>query len=200
MAGPQHWVAAVHPDDIHRVHAASERLLATGHAQSEYRIVRPDGSVRWLYDRASIIRDEYGNALRLGGIASDITERKLAEEQVRLLSAAVEQSPASIVIADPQGDIQYVNPKFTELTGYTFDEVAGRSARILKSGHTSPEEYRELLGHDHLRWHLARRIPEPEEERRALLGKRADLAHSRRRGQDQSLHRHQGGHYRSPSG
>ncbi len=144
LAGPQHWVAAVHPDDIDRVHAASAQLLATGHAQSEYRIVRPDGSVRWLYDRASIIRDEYGNALRLGGIASDITERKLAEEQVRLLSAAVEQSPASIVIADPQGDIQYVNPKFTELTGYTFDEVAGRSARILKSGHTSPEEYREL--------------------------------------------------------
>ena len=144
MADPQHWVAAVHPDDIDRVHAASERLLATGHAQSEYRIVRPDGSVRWLFDRASIIRDEYGNALRLGGIASDITERKQAEEQVRLLSAAVEQSPASIVIADPQGNIQYVNPKFTELTGYAFDEVAGRNARILKSGHTSPEEYRAM--------------------------------------------------------
>lgn len=60
------------------------------------------------------------------------------------LSKAVEQSPSSIMISDVEGKIEYVNPKFTHLTGYTLAEIKGQTPRILKSGHTSPEEYAEL--------------------------------------------------------
>ncbi len=77
-------------------------------------------------------------------IFEDITARKRAEQQLRQLSAAVEQSPALVVITDVRGAIDYVNPKFTAVTGYTLDEVRGRTPRLLKSGETPPEEYRRL--------------------------------------------------------
>lgn len=77
-------------------------------------------------------------------IIHDITERKRTQEKIKQLSQAVEQSPVTIVITNTEGDIEYVNPKFSETTGYTFDEVAGKNPRVLKSGHTSPTEYKEL--------------------------------------------------------
>jgi PAS domain S-box-containing protein len=74
----------------------------------------------------------------------DITARRRTEEQLRKLSQAVEQSPSSIVITDTSGNIEYVNPKFTETTGYTLAEAIGQNPRILKSGRTPPEVYTEL--------------------------------------------------------
>jgi PAS domain S-box-containing protein len=71
-------------------------------------------------------------------------ERERAEEQLRKLSRAVEQSPVAIVITDTKGIIEYVNPKFESITGYTAAEVRGRNPSILKSGKTSLEEYRNL--------------------------------------------------------
>lgn len=67
-----------------------------------------------------------------------------AEAKSRILLRAVEQSPTSIVITDTRGRIEYVNPKFTQLTGYTAEEVIGANPRILKSGKMSTEAYREL--------------------------------------------------------
>jgi PAS domain S-box-containing protein len=64
--------------------------------------------------------------------------------ELRKLSVAVEQSPAITVITDPEGNIEYVNPKFGQTTGYTLEEVRGKNPRILKSGKTTPEEYKEL--------------------------------------------------------
>jgi PAS domain S-box-containing protein len=70
--------------------------------------------------------------------------RHRAEEQVRKLTRAVEQSPASVVITDTEGQIEYVNPKFTNLTGYASDEVLGKNPRILKSGEHPREFYEQL--------------------------------------------------------
>jgi PAS domain S-box-containing protein len=74
----------------------------------------------------------------------EITARKLAEARLAKLSRAVEQSPATIVITDTYGTIEYVNPHFTKLTGYTAAEAIGQNPRILKSGNTPPEVFENL--------------------------------------------------------
>ena len=71
-------------------------------------------------------------------------ERKQGEVEFRRLSAAVEQSPASVMITDIQGKIEYVNRKFTEVTGYSLEEVRGQTPRFLKSGETPPDVYKAL--------------------------------------------------------
>jgi PAS domain S-box-containing protein len=74
----------------------------------------------------------------------EVAERKQAEENARKLSRAVEQSPAMTIVTDLGGQIEYVNPRFTIVTGYTLEDVVGKTPRILKSGETPPEIYQEL--------------------------------------------------------
>ncbi len=74
----------------------------------------------------------------------DITDRRRNEDVLQQLSMAVEQSPVSVIITDPQGNISYVNRKFTECTGYGPEEAVGKNPRILKSGCNSPHLYRDL--------------------------------------------------------
>ncbi|WP_130469992.1 PAS domain S-box protein [Candidatus Magnetaquicoccus inordinatus] len=73
-----------------------------------------------------------------------LIERKRAEEMLQKLYHAVEQSPVTVVITDLRGIIEYVNPKFCENTGYSREEAIGQHTRILKSGHTQPQEYHQL--------------------------------------------------------
>jgi len=77
-------------------------------------------------------------------IIHDVTEKKKTEERLKLLSRSVEQNPVSIVITDSQGTIEYVNPKFSEITGYSVDELIGKNPRILKSGMHSKEFYTDM--------------------------------------------------------
>ncbi len=76
--------------------------------------------------------------------AREITRRKNAENELRRLYQAIQQSPASVVITDLKGNIVYVNPKFSEVTGYAHDEVIGKNPRVLKSGDTSTDVYQQL--------------------------------------------------------
>jgi PAS domain S-box-containing protein len=110
----------------------------------EVDVLRPDGSRLTLLGNATPLHDARGRVQ--GCIASfvDITARKKAEEALRELSQAVEQSPVNVIITDLDGKIEYVNRRFTQRTGYTPAEVIGKNPRILKSGHTSDEEYRAL--------------------------------------------------------
>ena len=75
------------------------------------------------------------------GLLRDVSGKMKSENELRKLSRAVEQSPTSIVITDIDGRIEYVNPKFCEITGYSDDELMGKTPGILSSGETSREEY-----------------------------------------------------------
>ncbi|MES9993031.1 MAG: EAL domain-containing protein [Candidatus Thiodiazotropha sp.] len=82
-----------------------------------------------------------------GGIVcvrSDITESKQAEVNLRKLGRVLEQSPASVMITNTNGDIEYVNPRFEKVSGYSADEVVGKNPRILKSGDKTREEYKAM--------------------------------------------------------
>jgi diguanylate cyclase (GGDEF)-like protein/PAS domain S-box-containing protein len=90
------------------------------------------------------ILDETGKLALALAEASDITDRKRAESELRQFQWAVELSPVSIVITDAEARIEYVNPKFTEITGYTREEVLGQNPRLLKSGVTLDATYEQL--------------------------------------------------------
>jgi diguanylate cyclase (GGDEF)-like protein/PAS domain S-box-containing protein len=84
---------------------------------------------------------------REGGLAcvrTDITHTQRIEQQLRNLGRAMEQSPASVMITDTRGRIEYVNPKFSQISGYSREEALGQSAGMLSSGEMSPEVYKEL--------------------------------------------------------
>ncbi|HKW38640.1 MAG TPA: EAL domain-containing protein [Burkholderiales bacterium] len=85
-ASPRDWVEAIHSDDRERVLAAAVAKQARGDYDEEYRIVRPDGSTRWVRDRAFPVRDAHGRVYRIAGVAEDVTERKEAEIRITSLN------------------------------------------------------------------------------------------------------------------
>lgn len=101
------------------------------------------GEIRYFVNNAFGIV-ENNHLLRIWGTQRDITRLVEAEEEKEVLQKAVEQSQVSIVITDLSGNIEYVNPKFEEVSGYTFEEVLGRNPNILKSGLTDDAHYKEL--------------------------------------------------------
>ncbi|MHC4456121.1 MAG: PAS domain-containing sensor histidine kinase, partial [Planctomycetota bacterium] len=134
----------IHPEEGEFVAQRIAKRLEGEEVQQRYetRRLKKDGQTIWCEMMAS--RIEYMDRPAIMGNIIDITERKQAEEQIRKLSRAVEQSPNTVLITDTEGNIEYVNPKFTQLTGYSLDEVIGRNPNILKSGETPREEYERL--------------------------------------------------------
>ena len=104
----------------------------------------PGNRVKYIHETTQNFYDKSGKLVRLLGTIQDITSRWVTEEKLRQLSRVVEQSPVCVVITDLDGCITYVNPKFSELTGYSFDEVRGLNSKILKSGVTPQETYEAL--------------------------------------------------------
>jgi len=107
--------------------------------EREWRFRRKDGS-RFTADVTATMMPD-GNLL---ATIRDVTERRMAEESLRKLSLAVEQSPESILITNLDGEIEYVNEAFVGNSGYAREEVLGRNPRFLQSGKTPPETYAAL--------------------------------------------------------
>ncbi len=121
------------------------RTITSGRVwRGEFYNKKKDGGFYWESASISPIVDDRGRITNFVAVKEDITERKKTEETLRQLTRAVEQSPATVVITDPGGKIEYVNPKFTALTGYSADEARGQNPRILKSGDQPAEFYRNL--------------------------------------------------------
>ncbi len=88
--------------------------------------------------------NDSGEIIGLIGVGHDITKEKQTNQKLIQLSKGIEQSPASIIITDINGNIEYVNSKLLEITDYTFEEIKGKNPRIFQSGYTSKEEYLKL--------------------------------------------------------
>jgi len=133
------------PDSWATLSGAVEAALASGAPyECDAQVVRPDGTHLWITARGVVVRDGAGAAIEMHGTVQDITERKQAEERLRALSLAIEQSPASVLITGLDGAIEYVNDAFIRNTGYTREEVVGRNPKMLQSGRTSPQTYQSL--------------------------------------------------------
>ncbi len=105
---------------------------------------RKDGTRVWVEQVISRNFDENGNLISFQSTVRDISIRKRAEEALHKLSQAVEQSPASVIISNMDGVIEYVNPKFTEVTGYTPEEAIGQTTKFIAASEQPDEIYAEL--------------------------------------------------------
>ncbi len=144
---PKRWMDSVHADD-------REQLLADIPGKIEdiediidfkaYRVKQKDGLIRWIKARAYPIRDGSGQIIRIAGIAEDITESKQAEEELRKLSRAIESSSSAIFITNKQGTIEYVNPRFSDQTGYSKEVAIGKAADFLRSSNAKDSIFDDL--------------------------------------------------------
>lgn len=128
------------PSEVLKVEMQKVRDQLRSHFEFRHR--RADGSERDVEVFSSKVHIA-GKDL-LFSIIHDVTAKKQAEVQTRLLGKSVEQSPVSIIITDASGTMIYVNPMFTKITGYEFHEAIGNTPRILKSGVQSQEFYENL--------------------------------------------------------
>ena len=114
------------------------------HEINENENICKDGRRVWIRWSNKVILNEKTKEQEILCVGSDVTMAKKAQEQLFKLSRAVEQSPATVVITDVKGNIEYVNPKFSQITGYTAKEAIGQNPRILKSDQQPMEFYKNL--------------------------------------------------------
>jgi PAS domain S-box-containing protein len=139
------WIQSIHPEDRERVINHYLACMRQGALfAEEYRMFTRDGRTVWVRDTASVQTDESGKPLRMQGIIQDITKIKEAEAVMRLQSAALESTDNAIVITDRSGTILWINGAYTRLTGYTLEEVMGKTPRLLYSGVQDQAFYRQL--------------------------------------------------------
>ncbi|WP_332673365.1 EAL domain-containing protein [Aromatoleum sp.] len=112
----------------------------------EFELVGLGGTRRWVDTQAVLLPPAGGEEGVIVSVTRDVTERRRSVEHLRVLSRAIEQSPSLVVITDPKGRIEYVNPSVTRITGYAPSEVLGQSPNIFASGNTPGGVYRELWG------------------------------------------------------
>jgi PAS domain S-box-containing protein len=136
----------LHPEDRDRVLRDMRSLVQnpSSHFQTEYRMRHKDHTYRWFLSRAEIRENAEGQLTLLTGCNIDITDRKQGEERMQLLTHALEASANGVAITDFQGTIQWVNPAFTVLTGYSREEAVGQNPRVLKSGRHDQNFYAHL--------------------------------------------------------
>lgn len=133
----------------------------------EKRLRRKDGQPTWVRISLSMIKDTTGTPLRAAAVVEEINARKLAQIDRERLKTAIEQSAEIVVITDPEGLIEYVNPAFEKMTGYSRDEALGQNPRVLKSGNQSESFYQQL-------WHT---ISSGQSWQGRFINKRKDGTH-----------------------
>ena len=121
-----------------------EMARQAGFENREWTYLRKDGTAFPVELTVTGVKDHSGNLTGFLGLATDISARQRAELEMRKLSTAVKSSPTSIIITDREGLIEYANPKFMELTGYTSKELLGQNPKIINSGKIPKSTIKEL--------------------------------------------------------
>ncbi len=146
------WSKNVHPDDLPLALKNSDDAIKGNkdNWKNEYRFKKADGTYTIILDKGFVVKDENGKVIRLIGAMHDITMQKKEEERLKLIETVITNTTDAIVIKDanplPSGSLPvlYVNEAFTQMTGYSFQEVEGKATRFLAGPLTNQEERRKL--------------------------------------------------------
>jgi PAS domain S-box-containing protein len=178
------WAATLHPDDRERVVANAARALTEDYVEQEYRILRPDGAVRWIRDRGCAVRGHTGEIEQMVGIAQDITEQKQAAETLRLSEERFRDLADNISqltwMADPGGHIFWYSQRWYDYTGTTFEQMQGwgwrqvhhpdhvervvkKITRCFQSGEFWEDTFPLRSHTGEYRWFLSRAVPIKDE-------------------------------------
>ncbi|MBT3206997.1 MAG: PAS domain S-box protein [Bacteroidetes bacterium] len=121
-----------------------ETILAGKEWHGEFLNKKKSGELNWQSANIAPVINDNQNITHFVSIQEDITDKKKNAEDLHKLSRAIEQTPTTVVITDKDGTIEYVNPHFAEVTGYSFNEAIGQNPRILKSGSIPDNFYKKL--------------------------------------------------------
>ena len=136
------WESKIHPEDKERVERVKQELISSvdkNFFEIECRVIRDDGSYAYIHDKGYIVRNDENKPVRIIGASSDITHRKLADEEVKKLSLVAKETNNAVIITDTDEKIQWVNEAFIRLTEYDLEEVIGkRPGTFLQGPETNP--------------------------------------------------------------
>lgn len=154
------WKEILHEDQRDKILKKVEKAIADPNVitfENEYLLKKHNGEYANVIDKALIIRDNSGRAIRMVGAIEDITKRKSEEVRLKLLESVITNSNESVIITEaepfeePGPRIVYVNQAFTKMTGYSASEVLGKSPRVLQ-GPNSSEQVKQKMKQSFLRW------------------------------------------------
>ena len=135
------WIKLLTPADLQRMREATRVAIKQDtRFDMTFQILRPDGQVRFMRNRAALYSDDHGVPRRLIGATEDVTQRKQQEAELRVAAAAFE-SHESTLVANAKVEILRVNQAFTTLFGYAASEVLGQNPRLLRSGRHEADFY-----------------------------------------------------------
>ncbi len=139
------WESRLHPDDRQITRAALDAHLKDDTPYDvEYRLHRKQGDYVWVRARGQVVRDDARVALRMAGAITDISERKEAENDLRLAASVFSNTKDGIFITDRDGTILKANEAFERITGFSPAEVVGQNARLLRSSQHDADFFRTL--------------------------------------------------------
>jgi PAS domain S-box-containing protein len=147
------WFDKIHPEDSIRMSIKLYSFIEqkTEKWQDQYRFRCADGTYKYVLDRGFLLKDEKGRAIRMIGAIQDITKQKEEEQRLKLLETVITQSKDSILITEANSTshripkIVYVNPAFSEMSGYQSNEIIGKSPNIFKGPKSDSDELKKLL-------------------------------------------------------
>lgn len=143
LEGRLSFFQAIHPDDRDKVIAQLSNQGDTP-SQVEYRVLRADGSIRYVRNMSFATFDAAGHIRNIAGIGEDITESNLSTQRLKLAASVFENTAEAIVVSDARNRIVSVNSAFTRITGYHQAEVKGQNPKMLSSGKQGDEFYQSM--------------------------------------------------------
>ncbi len=143
--GLARWRQLIHKEDLDLYDEALDRIISTKkNSHIEYRVRRKDGTYIHVEDNGQFIQDDRNEKFRMIGFVKDITERKKNEEKIRMAAEVYDNAAEGVIVTNPEGVIQFVNPAFSVITGFSMEEAIGKTPAIIKSGRHDKEFYRKM--------------------------------------------------------